>query len=599
MTTPSTIPELVEESARRFGSKVAYQMKVGSGYQRFSFGEMVQRSREFGAGLLEMGMRCGDKVAIISENSLDWIVCYYGLSMAGGIGVPLYSDLKRPEIDELLRRSEARYLVASRAAAGKLAGSLREIERVIVAGANTEGADASVAGTVVRFDAVAAAATDESRRTLRSTHVSSDDLASIVFTSGTMGSAKGVMLTHRNFTANVDSIRRALPIGHKDRMLTVLPFHHALPFTVGLLTFTSLGVETTLENDLTRLRDRMQETKPTLFGGVPALFKLMHRAILRQSEAEGRLGQFQRAAQIMDRVKRATGLNIAPLVFRPLHQRLGGHLRFIVCGGAALDPETARDYLRLGLPIIQGWGLTETAPVVSVQRWNAAKFFFTRHYEKRVGSVGQRLPGVEVAVLDNSGDSPRILARGEGELLVRGPNVFLGYYGEPELTEETKVDGWFRTGDLGRIDRECNVWITGRAKSVIVLESGKKVVPDKIEDLVTPDPVIESICVLPLQVGTKTVVGAVVHPAFNETSEACREKGLPLNEDSIRTVIKERLSRLDARLDLHERIGELVVSDTPLPQTPLGKVARGRVEIPHSFDPERWERNFHQAEFSA
>jgi long-chain acyl-CoA synthetase len=598
MSTPLTIPELVEESARRFGAKVAYQMKVGSSYQRLTFSELAQRSREFGAGLLTMGMRKGDAFAIISENSLDWIVGYYGLSMAGGVGVPLYSELKGPEIEDLVRRSDARYVIASSAVLNRLPNGLPGAEAVIVAGEDLKGGAASLAGRIARFDAVAAAATDESRRMLRSTDVSGSDLASIVFTSGTMGGAKGVMLTHGNFTADVESVRRALTIRSSDRMLTVLPLHHALPFTVGLLAFTSLGVETTLENDLTRLRDRMQETKPTLFGGVPALFKLMHRAITRQLEAEGKLGQFQRAVQIVDRVKRATGLNIGPLVFRPLHRRLGGHLRFIVSGGAALDPEIARDYLRLGLPIVQGWGLTETAPVVSVQRWNAAKFLFTRHYEKRAGSVGPPLPGVEVAVLEDTAQSPRILPRGEGELLVRGPNVFLGYYKEPDLTREAKVDDWFRTGDLGRIDGEGNVWITGRVKSVIVLESGKKVIPDRIEDLVTPDQLIESICVVPLRVGAKTVVGAVVHPFFDVTNEACREKGLPLNEDCIRAVIQERLSQLDARLDLHERIGQLVVSDTPLPQTPLGKVARGRVEIPQSFDLELWERNSREPEFA-
>jgi long-chain acyl-CoA synthetase len=593
MTTPSTIPELVEESAHRFGAKVAYQMKVGSVYEGLTFSELAQRSREFGAGLLAMGMRKGDAVAIVCENSLDWIVGYYGLSVAGGVGVPLYSELKRPEIEDLVRRSDARYVIASPAVLGRLPDRLPGIKAIIVAGEDVDGGP-RLTGSVVPFSSVAARATEESRQMLADTRVDSHDLASIVYTSGTMGGAKGVMLTHGNFTANVESVRLGLPIRQSDRMLTVLPFHHALPFTVGLLTFTSLGVETTLENDLTRLRDRMQETKPTLFGGVPALFKLMYRAIVRQVEAEGRLGQFERALRVVDYVKRTSGLNIGPLLFRPLHRRLGGHLRFIVCGGAALDPETARDLLRLGLPIVQGWGLTETAPVVSVQRWNVARYLFTRHYEKQAGSVGPPLPGVEVAVLDDTGGSPHILPRGEGELLVRGHNVFLGYHREPELTREAKLDGWFRTGDLGRIDGEGNVWITGRIKSVIVLESGKKVIPDRIEDLVTPDPLIESICVVPLQVGTKTVVGAVVHPFFDVTNEVCREKGLPVNEDSIRTVLHERLSRLDARLDLHERIGLLVVSDTPLPQTPLGKVARGRVEIPHSFDLERWERNFRQ-----
>ena len=372
MTTPSTIPELVEESAHRFGAKVAYQMKVGSVYEGLTFSELAQRSREFGAGLLAMGMRKGDAVAIVCENSLDWIVGYYGLSVAGGVGVPLYSELKRPEIEDLVRRSDSRYVIASPAVLGRLPDRLPGIEAVIVAGEDVDGGP-RLTGSVVPFGSVAARATEESRQMLADTRVDSDDLASIVYTSGTMGGAKGVMLTHGNFTANVESVRLGLPIRQSDRMLTVLPFHHALPFTVGLLTFTSLGVETTLENDLTRLRDRMQETKPTLFGGVPALFKLMYRAIVRQVEAEGRLGQFERALRVVDYVKRTSGLNIGPLLFRPLHRRLGGHLRFIVCGGAALDPETARDYLRLGLPIVQGWGLTETAPVVSVQRWNAAR----------------------------------------------------------------------------------------------------------------------------------------------------------------------------------------------------------------------------------
>jgi len=597
MSTPSTIPELVEESARRFGSKVAYQMKVGSGYQRLTFSEMAQRSREFGAGLLAMGMRRGDRVAIISENSLDWIVGYCGLSMAGGVGVPLYSELKRHEIEDLVRRSDARYVIASTAVLGRLPDGLPGVETFIVAGADI-GADTPSSGSIAPFDSVAAAATEGSPRTLRSTEVSGGDLASIVFTSGTMGGPKGVMLTHGNLTADVDSVRRGLPIRQSDRMLTVLPFHHALPFTVCLLTFTSVGVETTLEGDLTRLRDRMQETKPTIFGGVPALFKLMHRAIVRQLEAEGRLAQFQRAFRVVDRVKRVTGLSIGSLVFRPLHRRLGGSLRFMVSGGAALDVETARDYLCLGLPIVQGWGLTETAPVVSVQRWNAAKYLFSRHYEKRSGSVGQPLPGVEVAVLDTSGERTLILPRGEGELLVRGPNVFLGYLKERELTQEAMLGDWFRTGDLGRIDDERNIWITGRAKSVIVLESGKKVIPDRIEELVAQDPLVQSICVLPFQVGAKAVVGAIVHPDFKETSEACRRRGLPLTEACIRVVLREKLSGLGTILHPYERIDELLLSDTPLPQTPLGKVARWCVAIPHSFDLERWELNSREPEFS-
>ncbi len=590
--TPLTITGMLNDVRARFGERVGYQQKVRGQWETLTYDSTWRQAHDFAAGLIALGLKPRDRVAIMCENELSWVVGMYGLYLAGGIAVPLYIELKSSEAEDLLKRCGARFIIASSKALERLGDHIADVEQVVVVG-ETEAREGQPARFLRRgrpgvlpFDQIAAQATDASRAEVDELHVAPDDLASIVFTSGTTGGMKGVMLTHKNFMANVESTRRVVQPEEKDRLLLVLPLHHALPFAL-LLTSSAVGAELTFENDLLRVRDRLQEVKPTIFVGVPALFEQMYRTILRRAESEGRMELFQRGLRVVDVAKRRTGVNLGRLVFREIHQLLGGHLRFIFSGGAALKPETARAFYKLGLPLIQGWGLTEAAPAVAAQRLNTRKFFFSNYYEEHVGSVGQPLEGVEVKLIDVPEKEIYVHLHGEGELIVRGPNVFAGYWQAPEATNAAKAGEWLRTGDLGRIDSEGNIWITGRSKYIIVLDSGEKVVPDELEERYGQSALLEDVCVVPRRNRDKTQVGMIVYPSLEEAQ--ARLDG-EVSEAAVRKLVQAELDSIARDLAPYKRVVDLVLSDTPLPKTALQKIARGQVAETYSFNVEKWQQ---------
>jgi long-chain acyl-CoA synthetase len=591
-----TIPAALEESSRRHPSKVAYRIKEGREQRALTFGELQQHATDFAAGLVSMGMRQGDRVAIICENGFEWVIGYYGQSMAGGVGVPLYTELGSREIEHAVRRAEARFLIASARVLSRIRDNIQGVAKTIVVDSGG-GAPCGAASPFPRrdhpelmpFHKVAAAATEQSRRIVAATRIDANDLASIMFTSGTTGGMKGVMLTHRNFMSNVGQVLSALPLGRQDRLLLVLPLHHAFPFTIAVVGVVAVGAQAAFENDLLRVREAFAEVRPTGFIGVPAVFDVMYRAIEARVEAEGQKWRFEAGLRLVKSVKDTTGVNIGPNVFGQIHRRLGGKLRFMVCGGAALRPDVALKFFRLGLPLLQGWGLTEAAPVVTIQPWSPYKFRFTNYYEARAGTVGKPLPEVDVRFIDVPEKEFYVDLDGDGELVLRGPNISPGYWKAPDETHQATVGEWFRTGDLGRMDKEGNIWITGRAKYVIVLESGEKVVPEELEDRLSESPLIEDICVVPRQVRNKTVVGAIIYPSLGALSERCRAENLCLSESSVRALVAGELERFGADMAPFKRVSEIVLTDTPLPKTLLGKVARGRLKDSYSFDVKRWE----------
>jgi long-chain acyl-CoA synthetase len=420
--------------------------------------------------------------------------------------------------------------------------------------------------------------------------VQPDDLASIVFTSGTSGGQKGVMLSHRNFMANLAQVRRSIPFGERDRLVMVLPLHHAFPFTVTLAVAPAVGGEVTFENDLRRIRDRMAEVKPTLFLGVPALFEVMYRNILVSIEAQGKLENFQKGLRIVEATKQRTGINIGRIVFRELHKRLGGSLRFMVSGGAALNPQVARDFAALGVCIVQGWGLSEAAPVLSVQRWNPRKFYMSNYYEEHVGSIGEPLEGVEIGLIDVPEKELYVHLHGEGELVVKGDNITPGYWRADDATDQIKVGEWLRTGDIGRIDADGHIWITGRSKFVIVLESGEKVYPDEVEEKLELSPVVQDIVVQGRKQRGKTQIAAVVYPNRAEVLEQLGDAAP--TPDAVREIVAAGIREQEAGVASFKRVVEIVLTDEPLPRTPIRKVMRGHIRESYGFDLARWAQTW-------
>jgi long-chain acyl-CoA synthetase len=450
----------------------------------------------------------------------------------------------------------------------------------------------SCAAELLTADELAARASRESRAQLGATAVRPDDVASIVFTSGTTGGMKGVTLTHRNFMANMRSIRASIPFAERDRLVMVLPMHHAFPFVVAIVVGAAVGAEVTFENDLRRIRDRMAEVKPTLFLGVPALFELMYRNILHGIETQGRRESFERGLRIVDSTKQRTGINIGRIVFRELHKRLGGSLRFMVSGGAALNPQIARDFARLGVPIIQGWGMTEASPVLSVQRWSPRKFYMSNHYEEQLGTVGTALTGIEIGLIDVPEKELYVHLHGEGELVARGENVTPGYWQSPETSAAIKVGEWLRTGDVGRIDDEGNIWITGRSKFVIVLDSGEKVHPDEIEEKIARSPLVSDVVAIGRRVRGKTQTWAVVYPNLDELVERLGEGAM--NEAAVRRAVRAEIDANERDVAPYKRVTDFMLTDVSLPKTALRKVARGQIADSYSFDVDRWQESWRE-----
>jgi len=595
--SPLTFPALLEDARRTWGDKVAFQQKQRRDWQRISHIEVQRRSYELAAGLVALGLRHGDRVALVAENSIDWACAYYAIVVAGGVAVPIYYDLKPAEIAEMVERAEATMAVASAKAVARLEEAAPHLRTAIVVGGGLASRDGVPDGLlrhakpeVLALEDVPRRATAESRDLLARTVVRPDDLASIVFTSGTTGGMKGVMLTHRNFMANLWQVRRSIPFGERDRLVMVLPMHHAFPFVVCIAVAPAVGGEVTFENDLRRIRDRMAEIKPTLFLGVPALFELMYRNIVHSIEAQGRLESFERGLRIVEGTKQRTGINIGRIVFRELHKRLGGSLRFMVSGGAALNPQVAKDFARLGVPILQGWGLTEAAPILAVQRWHPRRFYMSSYYEEHIGTVGQALEGVEIGLIDVPEKELYVHLHGEGELVARGENVTPGYWKSEETTKAMKVGAWLRTGDVGYIDEEGCIWITGRSKFVIVLDSGEKVHPDEVEEKIARSPAVEDVVVVAHKVRGKTQAWAIVYPNRDEVLR--RLGGGEVSEASVRAVLKAEIDANETDMASYKRTTDFMLTDTPLPKTVLRKVARGQIADSYSFDVKRWERSW-------
>lgn len=586
-----TMRDMVESSAGRFDQHAALTGWIGGIQRSVSFRDLAPLAESFAAGMLKLGLRQGEKVAVVGENGPEWAIAWLGIGLAGGVSVPISISWGTREITNLVRQSGARFLVASPALISRI--DLTSLERVVVLGPTHQGADdsARVTGELgsrgITFDEVARRSNLVEPAAL-AVPLQSTDLASIVYTSGTTGAPKGVMLSQGNFLADGQAGVRTIGATTRDRVLLVLPLHHTFPLAVGLTTSLLGGIDVVFESNLRHIQERMAEVHPTIFLGVPALYETMYRTVVARLEADGKLGTFRRAEAISALIKRRTGVNVGPILFRELHQKLGGRLRVLATGGAAAPPDLIRKYLNLGFLLVQGYGLVEATSMVTAPSLNRSRFLFTNYYERLAGSSGHGVQGVDLRLVDVPDKQIYVAKSGEGEILVRGPMVMQGYYQNDAATRATFEDGWLRTGDVGRIDREGNLWITGRAKSAIVLSSGEKVYPDEVEGYFVENALVRDICVLGrTPAGKQAQVCAVVYPDPATLRKRSQETGEPLTPETIRDWVEEDVNRVQAGIASYKRIDQVILADSPLPRTELRKVRRGLIDADAKFDLER------------
>jgi len=547
MTAFATIPVQFFEAAGRFKDRVAFQIRREGRYVTWSYGQVADQVRRFAASLLRLNIAQGDRIVLLSENQPEWCIAYLGIVTAGATAIPLDIQLSDKELENLFTHSECRALVVSEALLPKVHPIICRLPSpsdIILVGAE-------VGPHIHSFFEMLQGPDDEPLPS-----PSPEDLASILYTSGTTGTPKGVMLTHRNFISNALSVKGLNVCGPEDNVLALLPLHHSYPFMVTFLTPLLCGAQVTFLQSLKPpdLLQCMQETRVTILVAVPQLLALLHKGIFQEVEKRPwpLRTLFSLLLGLAGLSRESLKSNPGRVLFARIHRRFGGTLRIITSGGAKLDPAVGRDLSRLGFTVLEGYGLTETSPVVT----------FTPPDRPKFGSVGLPLPGVQVQILDREPE-------GAGEIAIRGPNVMKGYFKDPEGTAHAFRDGWFLSGDLGYLDAEGYLFITGRAKEVIVLASGKNIYPEEVEAHFLRSPYIKEVCVLGLEVpGTSRVeeLVALVVPNF----EYLRMQRIANAQDMIRWEM-ETLTR---QLPAYKRPTALQIVQDPFPRTRLGKIQR-------------------------
>ncbi len=535
-----TLIELIERAAERFESKPALEVRKPSGQRSsLSYRELRDGARRAGLLLASRGIEAGDRVLLIAENSPDWVVAYFAIIYAGAVAVPLDHLISGEELAAICRIAEPRAALMSTACLQRLDHILQtnwpELLRL----------ELGELGRPFLLRGKAQAAVNVQRKTL----------ASIVFTSGTTGTPKGVMLTHGNFTAEVMMLGRVFALDTNDVVLSLLPLHHTFEFTCGMLLPLASGARIVypLGVDASNLARTLADVRPTALIGVPALWEAIHRRILDQVEAGGPfyMAAFDRLRDLNRRLDSDYHVNLGHLIFRPAHAALGGRLKLAVSGGAALPPRVAQFFNDIGIKLLEGYGLTESAPVLSV----------ARPEEPLVcGSVGKPLAGIEVKLETAPGEEV-------GEIVVRGPNIMSGYFRNPAATEAVLKEGWLHTGDLGRFDQDGRLYIVGRAKDVIVDSGGNNIYIDELEEIYGRSPLVKEIAVVGLKIGQGEQVAALVVPAY------ARGESRRAVEDRVR----EHFEQTAKGLSPHKRIKILRFVDSELPRTRTRKIKRAEV----------------------
>jgi long-chain acyl-CoA synthetase len=578
--TYKSLVELFEAAIKLHRNRTALRLirKDDAEPVSYSYGQVGEMAWQ-GAGVLrQLGIGAGDRVVLMSENRPEWGISYFAILLAGATAVPLDRELSLPELLNLARVSRAKALVLSRKVVERLAGEAE----IAVPLDDDDDADAnndavwspahpafaswlatrpqSIDARVLAFDelltepdvSVGAVYPD----------VKGDVLASLIFTSGTTGTPKGVMLTHKNLTSMVSKLSSLFTLYKHDKLLSVLPLHHTLEFSAGFLMPIMHGasVDYLEELEADSLARALEDQGVTGMVGVPALFQLLERKIYKNVSDAGVLIE-KAFDSIVDlnrslRDKLPWDVGAGKLLFYPVHRKLGGRMRLLITGGSALPPDTLKAFRGLGFNLYEGYGMTESSPVLTV----------TRPGDKIVaGSVGRALPGIDVRI-----DHPD--PSGVGEVIAKGPNVMTGYFENPDATAQTLQNGWLHTGDLGRIDDDGNLFIVGRKKEMILGPSGENVYPDELEELYRDSKYIKEMSVVGLpvagEVGHETVAALIV-PAYDQGDGEHRP-----TREAVREAVREHVKKIGKGLPLYKRLKIVHLWDHDLPKTASRKVRR-------------------------
>ena len=547
------LKDMLNKTGKLYGDRPGYKIKIGEGeYKTYTHKEIRDMINYLGTALISLGLK-GKRIAVIGENRYEWELAYLSVVCGTGIVVPLDKSLPENELEELIERSEVEAIFYSKKYQ-EVIEKIKYSEKNKLKHLISMDSDIHKEGIYSERELIEKGKelVDAGNREFLDAKINPEEMNIMLFTSGTTAKSKVVALSHKNLVSNVMDFASILDVDCSDRILSFLPLHHVFECTVGMLYSLYLGAQRSFCEGIRHIVENLNEYKITFTSFVPAIYEAMYKNIMKMIEKQGKL----EAVKKLMEANKDKSMEEKAEIFKDIHNFFGGHIKLFVSGAAALDKEVEEAFRAWGFNLCQGYGLTEASPVIGVET--------TENF--RVGSIGKALPHIQARI-----DEPN--EEGMGELVVKGPNVMLGYYGDEEATKEVLEDGWLHTGDLATIDEDGYIFICGRKKSVIVLKNGKNIFPEEMEALVNKvEGVKESFIFGKQQSDDKEDIKINVKIVFDR--EIMKEAYKVETDEEIRKVLQDKIKEINKIMPKYKAIRGMIISEEPLIKTTTNKIKR-------------------------
>lgn len=552
----NNIRDIIRNGAAEYGDRPVLYYRRNKEESSFTFNDYNNSMNNLGTAFAALGLM-GKHIAVIGDTCPEYLVTYHATVNGGGVIIPLDRELANDEIINFLNLSEAAAVVYTDNFNNLLINfelKLPNIKYFIPVIHETENMVNPKIRSYTDLIEFGRNELTAGRRTFIDHVIDMNKLSALLFTSGTTGTSKGVMLSHKNLTAATNASCQSMEYDDDNTFVDLLPMHHSYEITCGHMSITALGGTMYINDSLKNTMRNILHFKPNALMVVPLYVETMHKRIWAEIDKKGLRSKVRFAMWLSDIMLKA-GIDLRDRLFSEVRNSLGGNLRSIVCGGAPLSPKLIKDFFCFGIIVLEGYGITECSPLVAVNRPGKARYH----------SVGQPVYGCEVKIEKNSNDKT-------GEILVRGDNVMMGYYKNEEATRDAFTDdGWFRTGDIGYMDKDNYVYITGRKKNVIILSNGKNIFPEEIEEYLRKSELIsESVVIGRARESDDIIITAIIYPNPEKTSDMSAEQKY--------AAVKQSVNSINKTLPVYKQVREIEIRDTEFSKTSSKKIKRYNIK---------------------
>ena len=552
----NNLKDILYNSVEDYGDNIAFTIKHWKDkknfeYENITYKKFLEDINSFGTGLYKIGLK-GKRVAIIGKNRYEWVTAHFGNLLGGIVSVPLDKDLQYDELENSLIRAKVDGIVFDE----KLAEMISDIRK----NGKTEIKHYISMDNLDSFESFKEILEDGKKEIENGNkeyidfEIDNDIMNILLFTSGTTSQSKAVMLTQRNVASNIYAMRHSQDVRPTDTNIAFLPFHHIFGSTC-IAMMLACGVKTVFPDGLRYIKQNLNEYKVTVFVGVPVLVEAIYKTVMKEIDKQGKTKLIKVAVAISNFLMKLH-IDVRRKLFKQIIDALGGEFRHIISGGAPADPKISKGFNDFGIKLVQGYGLSETAPVIAAENDDNIEY----------GTVGVPMMNDTIEIVNKD-------EKGIGEIRVKGPNVFLGYYEMPEQTAEVLKDGWFYTGDLGYFNARGRLVITGRDKNMIVLRNGKKVFPEELELLIGRLDIVEECMVFGMpDKDDKNDVTVSVKVVYNK--EVAKEKYPNTNQDELYKIVWEQIKEINKTFPKYKHIQNMILTDEELIKTTTKKIKR-------------------------